>query len=83
MKLSDDDIAEIEGLRDVAMDDGNQFRDNISCKWILTGDNDMRISYRMVCFQSTLCLLVVLSGFVVAAFGTASGGRLSGWELTR
>ena len=26
---------------------------------------------------------VALSGFVVAAIGTAPGGRLSGWELTR
>jgi len=34
-------------------------------------------------FQSTLRLLVALSGFIVAAFGTPPGGRLSGWELTR
>jgi len=28
-------------------------------------------------------LLVALSGFIVAAMGTAPGGRQSGWELTR
>jgi len=27
--------------------------------------------------------LVALSGFLAAAIGTAPGGRLSGWELTR
>jgi len=37
----------------------------------------------MACFQSTLRLLVALSGFVVAAFRTAPGGLLSGWELGR
>jgi len=37
----------------------------------------------IVSFQSTLRLLVALSGFVVAAVGTAPGGRLSGWRLTR
>jgi len=37
----------------------------------------------MACFQSTLRLLVALSGFVVAVIGTAPRGRLSGWELTR
>jgi len=35
----------------------------------------------MVCFQLALRLLVALSGFVVVAFGTAAGGRLSRWEL--
>jgi len=34
-------------------------------------------------FSQPLRLLVVLSGFVVAATGTAPGGRLSGWEVTR
>jgi len=37
----------------------------------------------MACFQTTLLLLVALSEFVVAAFRTVPGGRLSGWELTR
>ena len=32
---------------------GNQFWDYISCKWILTGDNGMRLSYKgwCMCFQ--------------------------------
>jgi len=44
----------------------------------------MRLSYKgWFVFSQPLHLLVALSGFVVAAIGTASGGRLSGWELTR
>jgi len=63
---------------------GNHFWDYISCTWTLTGDNDMRISYRgWFVFSQPLHLLVALSAFVVAAIGTAPGGRLSGWELTR
>jgi len=37
----------------------------------------------MVCFQSTPTSVArSLSGFLVAAIGTAAGGRLSDWELT-
>jgi len=44
----------------------------------------MGISYKgWLVFSQSLRLLVVLSGFVVVAVGTAPGGRLSGWELTR
>ena len=49
-----------------------------------TGDNDMEISYKgRFVFSQPLRLLVALSGFVVAAIGTAAGGQLSGWDLTR
>jgi len=34
-------------------------------------------------FSQPLRLLVACSGLVVAALGTAPGGRLSSWELTR
>jgi len=48
------------------------------------GDNDIRLSYKeWFVFSQPLRLLVVLSGFVAVALGTAPGGRLSGWELTR
>jgi len=77
-KLSNEDIAEIDGL--IGRCHGSQFWDYISCKWTLTGDNGVRLSYKGWCVFS---LLVALSGFVVAAIGTAPGGRLSGWELTR
>jgi len=44
----------------------------------------MRLSYReWFVFSQPLRLLVAVSGFVVAAMGTAPGGRLSGGELTR
>jgi len=46
----------------------------------------MRLSYKgWFVFSQPLCLLVALSGFVLAAVGTAAGARLrlSGWELTR
>jgi len=50
----------------------------------LTGDNDIKFSYKgWLVFTQPLRLLVALSGFVVAAIGTAPGGRLSGWELAR
>ena len=43
----------------------------------------MRLSYkRWFVFSQPLHLLVALSGFAVAAIGTAPGGRLSGWEMT-
>jgi len=43
-----------------------------------------RLSYKgwVVCSEP-LRLLVALSGFIVAVIGTAPGGRLSRWELTR
>ena len=71
-KLSNEDIAEIEGLRDVAM--ATNFG-------TLTGDNDMRLTYGLFSVNPYVCWS--LSGIVVAAIGTAPGGRLSGWELTR
>ena len=81
-KLSIENIAEIEGLRDVAT--ATHFGDYISCKWTLAEANDMRLSYKgWFVFSQPLRLLVALSGFLVAAIGTAPGGRLSGWELTR
>ena len=48
----------------------------------------MRLSYKgWFVFSQPLHLLlrlsVAVSAFVVAAIGTAPGGRLSGWELTR
>jgi len=44
----------------------------------------MRLSYKgWFVFSQPLRLLVALSGFVLEAIGTAPGGRLSGWELTR
>jgi len=54
---------------------GNQFRDYISCKWTLTEDNDVRLSYKgWFVFSQPLHLLVALSlslslslDFVVAA----------------
>jgi len=55
----------------------NWFWDNTSCQWPLVWDNDM------VSFQSILSLLVAYSGFIVATVGTAPGGRLSRWEVTR
>jgi len=43
----------------------------------------MRLSYKgWFVFSRPQCLLVALSGLVVAAIGTA-GERLSDWELTR
>ena len=47
VKLSNEDIPEIEGLRDVATATtfhGNQFWDCITCKWTLMEDNHMRLS---------------------------------------
>jgi len=42
----------------------------------------MRLSCKgWLVFSQPLRLLVGLSGFVVAAIGTAPGGRLSRWEL--
>ena len=75
--LSIKDKAEITGLRDVAVAINCE-----TCKWTLTGDNDMRISYKgwFVFSQPYVCWS--LAGFVVVAIGTAAGGRLSGWELT-
>jgi len=44
----------------------------------------MMLSYKgWFVFSQPLRLLVALSGIVVAAIGTAPGGRLSRWELTR
>jgi len=44
----------------------------------------MRLSYKgRFVFIQHLCMLVAVSGFVLVAVGTATGGRLSGWELTR
>ena len=43
-KLSTEDIAEIEGLRDVAT--ATNFGDYISRKWTFTGDNGVRLSYK-------------------------------------
>jgi len=52
-----------------------RFWDYINCKWRLTVDNDMGISYkRWLVFSQPKRLLVALSGFVVAAVGTAPGG---------
>jgi len=60
------------------------FWDYISCKWALMEDKNTRVLYKgSFVFSHLLRLLVVVSGFVVAAIGTASGGRLPGWELTR
>ena len=68
-KLSNEDIAEIKGLRDVAM--ATNFETILAANGTLTGDNDMiAFVQRTVCFQSTLCLLAALSGFVLAAVGT-------------
>ena len=62
---------------------GNQFWGILAANE-LTGDNDMRLSYKgWFVFSQPLRPLVALSGFVVAAIGTAPRGRLSGWELTR
>jgi len=63
---------------------GNQFGDYISSKWTMTGNNDLRLSYKgWFVFSQPLRLLVAVSGIVVAAIGTAPGRRLSGCELTR
>jgi len=44
----------------------------------------MRLSYKgWFLFSQPLRLFVALSGFVVAAIGTDTGRRLSGFELTR
>jgi len=44
----------------------------------------MRLSYKGWFVSSEpLRLLVALSGFVVAAIGTAAGGPVSGWKLRR
>jgi len=76
-KLSNEDIAEIEGLRDVAM--ATSFGITL-----VAGDKDMEISYKgWFAFSQPLRLLVAVSGFVVAAIGTDAGGGLLGWELTR
>jgi len=84
VKLSNEDTAEIEGLRDVAMVTNFGTTDYISCKWTLTRDNDMMLSYKgWLVFSQPLRLLVALSGSVVAAIGTAPGARLSRCELTR
>jgi len=77
VKLSNENIAEIEVLRDVTCH-GNQFWDYISCKWTLAGDKDMRISYRpkgWVAFSQPLRLLVAISGFAVATIRTVPGGE--------
>jgi len=78
------DTADTLQLRDVAMvtDCGTTLAAYFL--WTLTADNGMRLSYKGWCvFSQALRLLVPLSGFVVAAIGTAPGGRLSGSELTR
>jgi len=73
------DIADTLQLRNVAT--ATNF---LICKLTLMGDNDMGISYKeWFVFSQPLRLLVTLSGFVVETIGTAPGGRLSGWELTR
>ena len=47
----------------------------VSCKWTLTGDNDKSLSHKgWFVFSQPLHMLVALSGFVVAAIGTAPGG---------
>jgi len=47
------------------------FETILAANGTLTGDNDMiAFVQRTVCFQSTLCLLAALSGFVLAAVGT-------------
>jgi len=44
----------------------------------------MRLSYKgWFDFIEPLYLMMADSGLVVGAMGTAPGGRLSGWELTR
>ena len=54
---------------------GNQFCNYIRCKWTLTGDNDMMLSYKgWLVFSQRLRLLVAVSGIVVAAIGNAPGG---------
>ena len=56
VKLSNEDTAEIKGLRDVAM------ATIFGCKWTLMGDNDMRLSYKgWFVFSEPLRLLVALS----------------------
>ena len=48
-----------------------------SCKWTLTGDNDMRLSYKKrFAFSQPICLLVALSGFVLAAMEIAPGATV-------
>jgi len=54
-----------------------------SYKWPVMGDNDMGISYKGWLVFSQSSLLGTLPCFVAAVVGTAPGGRLSGWELTR
>jgi len=57
---------------------------DIADKWTPTEDNDMILLYKgWFVFSQPLRLLVALSGIIGAAIGTAPGGRLSRWELTR
>jgi len=62
---------------------GNEFWDCISCKWTLVEVRHEALCKGWFVFSQPLRLLVALSGFVVVAIGTAPGGRLLGWELTR
>jgi len=74
VKLAHEDINPRSTLRRCH---GNRFR-NYICKWTLTGDNDMRLSYKgRLVFSQPPRLLVALSGFVVTAIVTAPGARLS------
>ena len=68
------DIADTLQLRNVAT--ATNF---LICKLTLMGDNDMGISYKeWFVFSQPLRLLVAISGFVVAAIGTAPAGPLAG-----
>jgi len=46
VKLFNEDTAEMEGLMDVAMATNFGTTDYVRCKWTLTRDNDMMVSYK-------------------------------------
>ena len=69
--------ADIQGLRDVAM--ATNFGTTLAANGLWQEITTCGIRIRMICFQSTPTSVGRLSGFVVAAIGTAPGGRLSDW----
>ena len=83
VKLSDEEIVKIECLRDVAM--ATNFRTTLVVNGLGRKITPwgFRIKDGLFSVNPYVCWSHSLSGFVLAAVGTAPRGRLSGWELTR
>ena len=73
VKLSNEDILEIQGLRDIAM--ATNFETILAANGLLMGDNNMRLSYKgRFVYSQPLCLLVAPSGFVLTAVELLQAG---------